>query len=163
MQEVQFISDVVINLIEGLTDFSATKIDAYYKRFDDAFVDEQNIAGRSENMFACLISVSPQTYLDTLFPVPQILLSLMIAMDSAATFLPGDKLTNCMLEIDRLIRGYQDLDELTAEQANELSGFTGGNLHRIRARRIRNDVICRELERHGSAAERSRPVLSAVE
>lgn len=106
--------------------------------------------------------MNPRVHHDTLFKGPQILLSLMIAMDETGIFLSGDRLAVCILEIDRLVRGYQELEELSAEQANELSGFTGGNLHRIRARAIRSNVIRRELERHGSAAERLRPVLSSV-
>jgi Protein of unknown function DUF262 len=163
MQEVQFVSDVAINLIEGLTDFSAGRIDRYYKLYDESFEHEEKLADRFERIFACLVSIDPSTYHDTLFSVPQILLSLMIAMDSTGHFLSGEQLGVCLLEIDRHIRGYQGLEELTAEQSNELSGFTGGNLHRIRARRIRSDVICRELEKHGSAAERLRLVLSPVE
>jgi hypothetical protein len=163
MQEVQFVSDVAINLIEGLTDFSAGKIDRYYKIYDESFEYEDNLVDRFERIFSSLVSINPDTYHNTLFSVPQILFSLMIAIDSTGNFLSDEKLGVCLLEIDRLIRGYQGLEELTAEQANELSGFTAGNLHRIRARRIRNDVICRELEKHGSAAERLRPVLSPVE
>ena len=162
MQEVQFTSDVTINLIEGLTDFSASKIDGYYKRYDNSFEHEQGLTERLERIFACLASVNPRVYHDTLFKGPQILLSLMIAMDETGVFLSGDRLAVCILEIDRLVRGYQELEELSAEQANELSGFTGGNLHRIRARAIRSNVIRRELERHGSATERLRPVLSSV-
>jgi hypothetical protein len=54
MQEVQFTSDVAINLIEGLTDFSASKIDGYYKRYDDSFEHEQDLTERFERIFACL-------------------------------------------------------------------------------------------------------------
>jgi hypothetical protein len=163
MQEVQFVSDVAINLIEGLTDFSASKIDRYYKFYDESFEHEQKLTEAFERIFSCLVSINPRAYHDTLFCVPQILFSLMIAMDETGFFLSGDRLAACLFEIDRLVRGYQELEELTAEQSNELSGFIGGNLHRIRARRIRSSLIRGELERYGSASERLRPVLPAVE
>jgi hypothetical protein len=163
MQEVQFISDIVINLIEGLTDFSAFKIDEYYKRYDESFEHEERLGECFERIFSCLASINPVTYRDTLFRGPQILLSLIVAMNETEVLLSGERLASCIFEVDRLVRGYQELEELTSEQANELSGFTGGNLHRIRARGIRNTVIHRELERHGSPADRLRPVLSPVE
>ncbi len=46
MSEVQFISDLVVNLMDGLTDFSASKLDQYYKGNDEDFprADEIEIA-----------------------------------------------------------------------------------------------------------------------
>ena len=163
MQEVQFLSDVAINLIEGLADFSATKIDAYYQRLDSIPLNTKKISLNGLKKYLLISSQSAHRRTLTLsFPFLKFYSSFMVAMDSTATFLRGDKLTNCILEIDRLIRDARTWTNLPRSRRMSSLGFTGGNLHRIRARRIRNDVICRELERHESAAERSRPVLSPV-
>jgi hypothetical protein len=39
------------------------------------------------------------------------------------------------------VAAYQDLDIKTAEQTTFLEGFTGGNLHRIKARAVRNEAL----------------------
>lgn len=147
----------------GLLDFSARKIDGYYREQDEHFPEEKDIYSRLNRIFDTLVAVKPRVYHDTFFSFPQILFSLMIAMDSISAFPNEEILSSCILDIDRVMRGYQDLSELTAQQAAELSWFTGGNLHRIRARRIRHDVISRELSRYANTAERPRSVLTAVE
>jgi hypothetical protein len=43
MQEVQFVSDLVINFIEGLIDYNPNKIKMYYKDYDEAFPQEEEL------------------------------------------------------------------------------------------------------------------------
>ena len=146
MQEVQFISDLVVNMIEGLTDFSSKKIDDYYKKYDEDFEMISDIEQRIENLFSKLVDIPPGTVRDTIFSVPQIMFSLMIIVDTerARRFSP-DQILEVMHQIDNLVGGYQEKDALSEVQKDDLLGFTGGNLHRIKARRIRDRMICEAL------------------
>ena len=146
MQEVQFISDVIINFMEGLTDFSAKKIDDYYSKFDEDFPGSRKIELRLERLFSKLVEVPVEKFADTIFSVPQILFSLMIAIGVKSGRMVGsDKLGSAMSEIDARITAYRDLAILNDVQANELQAFTGGNLHRIKARKGRHGIIIKSL------------------
>ncbi len=70
----------------------------------------------------------------------------MIIVDTerARRFSP-DQILEVMHQIDNLVGGYQEKDALSEVQKDDLLGFTGGNLHRIKARRIRNRIICEAL------------------
>ena len=164
MQEVQFLSELVINLLERkVIDFSAQTIDEYYRRYDEEFDHEAEISERLDRAFDQIIAVDPAIYADSMFSSPQILFSLIMSLDRLGIYLQKSDLISCVSNIDRSIKGYEDLEVLSAEQTNELSGFTGGNLHRIRARTIRDRVISRELQRYGPGTNGPQSLLVAVD
>jgi uncharacterized protein with ParB-like and HNH nuclease domain len=143
MQEVQFISDLVINLIEGLGDFSAGKIDTYYKKYDEDFPQVDDIGGRMDALFAKLAAISSDAFSDTVFKQYQLAFSLMVVVDrlrdrSAVTVA---RIEQVMRDVDARVATFQDLEIKTAEQTTLLDGFTGGNLHRIKARAVREEVL----------------------
>ncbi len=75
MQEVQFISDLTINLIEGLSDFSATGIDNYYKLYDEDFPQIDEVNKRMDDLFAKLAAIPPNAFTDTVFKQYQLAFS----------------------------------------------------------------------------------------
>lgn len=52
MQEVQFISDLTLNVLEGLSDYSAKRLNDLYTRFDEEFDGAVDIDERLERVFA---------------------------------------------------------------------------------------------------------------
>ena len=77
MQEVQFVSDLAINLVEGLVDFSATKINRYYKDYDVEFPQAIELSERFEDLFTKLSSVPTFVFSDTVFQQQQLAFSLL--------------------------------------------------------------------------------------
>jgi hypothetical protein len=57
MQEVQFISDLTINMINGLSDFSATAIDKFYRENDTEFPQMDDMRKRMDGLFAKLVLI----------------------------------------------------------------------------------------------------------
>lgn len=143
MQEVQFISDLVINLIEGLSDFSATKIDNYYKKYDEDFPQSGDIGERMDGLFAKLAAIQADAFADTVFKQYQLAFSLMVVVDRLRNqnAVNAAKIEQVMREIDAKVAVYRDLAVKTHEQTAFFEGFTGGNLHRISTRKIRNDAL----------------------
>jgi hypothetical protein len=147
MQEVQFISDLVINLINGLSDFSATAIDQYYKKYDEDFPQADDISARVHGIFSTLAAIPADAFSDTVFKQYQLAFSLMVVMDRLRDQAPinAAKIERVMREIDAKVAAYHELDVMTEEQSTFLVGFTGGNLHRIRTRTIRDQVLAAAL------------------
>ncbi len=81
MVEVQFASDLVMNLIEGLQDFSAPRLTNYYKRFEDDFPKEASVKKQLDRLFTQLLSLPAGTLRGTVFARPQVLFSLLLVLN----------------------------------------------------------------------------------
>lgn len=81
MNETQFISDIVFNLINGLSDFGSSKLDALYKKYDDCFDEAKDISTRLDKAFDKIASLSPERITATIFNRSPILFSLIIIID----------------------------------------------------------------------------------
>lgn len=140
MEEVQFVSDLVTNLLDGLKDFSATKLTAYYKKFDDSFPDAESLRKRLEKAFSVLLDLDSDLLRGSAFSRPQVLFSLILVIDS----MPGVRRKNleaCISAIDDRITAVRSGDQPKAMAADEYEAFAGGNQHRIRSRKKRDQVI----------------------
>lgn len=142
MQEVQFISDLAINMINGLSDFDAKAIDRFYKQKDEEFAEMDDIERRMEGLFTKLVAIPVRTFKDTVFKQYQLAFSLMVVVDRIRAQNPSaEAIEQVMRDIDAKVSAYQELDVKTEEQSRFLEGFIGGNLHRIKTRSIRDQAI----------------------
>jgi len=145
MQELQFVSDLVVNLIQGLSDYSASQLAAYYKKYDESFPMEEEVGIRLESIFQKLVCLDVSDFTDTIFKSAQLVFSLMMVIDAAgADRIKLDKMHRVMRDIDTQVTAYLgDRDLIT--DAHIVVAFTGGNLHRIRSRSVRHDILMRAL------------------
>lgn len=142
MQEVQFISDLAINMINGLSDFNAKAIDNFYRDNDAEWAQLEDISKRMEILFAKLIAVPPAAFKDTVFKQYQVAFSLMIVVDRLRDTNPTiEIIERAIYNIDTHVVALSEKDVRTEEDASLLEGFTGGNLHRIKTRTIRDQAI----------------------
>lgn len=63
-QEIEFVADIVLNLMKGLSDFSAAKLDRVYKDNDEEFPDSKSIRGRLDECFTNNPPVSDKSLID---------------------------------------------------------------------------------------------------
>jgi hypothetical protein len=140
MQEVQFMADLIINLIEGLIDYNPAKIKKYFKDFDEEFPQEEDIAKRLEAVFQRLASLNPTDFSDTIFRSAQIAFSLIVVLDLKRAAMPSvEKIRDVIRGLDA---GVTDaIEDPTDSDPRLLAGYTGGNLHRIKSRQIRQDIL----------------------
>lgn len=142
MQEVQFISDLAINMINGLSDFNAKAIDNFYRDNDTEWALMDEISKRMESLFAKLVAVPAGAFKDTIFKQYQLAFSLMIVVDRIRAQNPAaEEIEQVIRDIDARVAATLEKDAKTEEESNLLEGFTGGNLHRIKTRTIRDQVI----------------------
>jgi hypothetical protein len=142
MQEVQFVSDLAINMINGLGDFSAAAIDKFYRTNDADFPQIDDVSQRMEALFAKLAVVPAAAFKDTVFRQYQLAFSLMVVVDRIRAQNPtAEKIEAVIRDIDAKVTAFQELDVRTDEQSTFIEGFTGGNLHRIKSRTIRDQAI----------------------
>jgi hypothetical protein len=140
MQEVQFMSDLVINLIEGLVDYNPAKIKKYFKQFDEEFPQEEDLATRLEAVFQRLASLNPKDLSDTIFKSAQIAFSLMLVLDRKRDHMPSvERIRDVIQSVDAGVTSA--VENPTDTDPRLLNGFTGGNLHRIRSREIRDALL----------------------
>lgn len=81
MNEIQFISDIVLNFVNGLSDFSSSKLDTLYKDYDDSFDEAKDISTRLDKAFDKIASLPPERITATIFNRSPILFSLIIIID----------------------------------------------------------------------------------
>ena len=81
MLEVQFVSDLTLNLINGLSDYSAPAIDKIYKEYDEDFPQRDDIAKRMDTVFSKVASLEPGTIQDTIFSRQPLFFSLFLVLD----------------------------------------------------------------------------------
>jgi hypothetical protein len=142
MQEVQFVSDVVHNMINGLSDFSAYALTRTYSLFDDDFPLEEDIAQRWNDIFSLLVQLEDHRLRDSIFRVPQIFFSLLLTLDGGRVNpLSLRQIDEFIVAADQNIATLQERAHISEAERQRLEAFSGGNLHRIRARRARADFL----------------------
>jgi len=67
MQEYQFLSDLVVNFMQGLSDYSPKLIEKYFRDYDEEFPEEDGIKNRLDHVFNLLSRVRPEIFGDTIF------------------------------------------------------------------------------------------------
>ncbi len=117
MDEVQFISDVTINFIEGIIAFNQSKIDKYYKENEDAFAESEDISKRFNKIFDVLLSLNPNTIKQTIFFRQPIFFSLMLVIDRIKK--PNiNIIQKGLTEIDNRFNSDVPLDKRTKDDLN---------------------------------------------
>lgn len=140
MMEVQFVSDLVMNLEEGLQDFSATKLTKYYEKYDEGFPNADPIKNRLEKIYSILLEQKQDVLKGSIFCRPQVLFSLMLVLDRMK-HANRQKLEHCITDIDSRVRAVRTGDNPQAIAPDVYEAFSSGNMHRIRFRSKRDSVI----------------------
>ena len=141
MLEVQFISDLALNLLVGLSDFRPNDIDAIYDKFDEDFPDREQIAHRFDRVFDFIASLDVIAIKDTVFSRQPIFFSLLIVLDSLGTF-NRQGVENGIYEMDA--RMQQD-EENQDEKDLQFMRASLATTQRINQRKTRDAYIRRFL------------------
>ena len=142
MNEVQFISDLALNLLVGLSDFSPAKLYDTYRKFDEDFPHQAEVAQRMDKLFDFIVDIKPSIIRDTIFKRQPIFFSLLLVMDSMEKLLVP-KVMKSLYEIDA--RFHQDSEYQTEDDQQFFAACTAST-QRIRQRTIRDNYIRRFLQ-----------------
>lgn len=146
MAEVQFVSELVINILDGLRDYNAKEIDQYYHNFDDKFSEEKALAQRFEKVFAKIAQIEVEAIRDTIFSRSPLFFSLFLIVDSSDGKIEAAKIQRCLYEIDKSFNSDLPLNERSKSDAEFYLACTS-NMHRIKSRQIRDKYIRRVLSK----------------
>ena len=67
MLEVQFVADLCLNFINGLSDYRTQVLDDLYKNNDNEFLEEPDMANRFDRCFSLIAGLPTGTISDTIF------------------------------------------------------------------------------------------------
>lgn len=141
MNEVQFVSDLALNLLEGLSDFSAAKLNRIYKENDEEFATREDLTVRFDRLFDLIVQLGPTTIKDTIFRRQPILFSLLVVLDSIQ-HLDAKPIKNALYEMDAR---FND-EEIQSDEDKEFITASTATTQRIKQRQIRDTYIRGYLE-----------------
>lgn len=139
MNEVQFMADLIINLIDGLTGYSSKKLDDYYKKYDDNFEYGEVISVELNNIFDKIICLNPDVFINTIFQRPPLFFSLIMAIQDRLTDVDTKRLEQSLIDIDAIynIENIKEKSPQDIDFYNAISATTQGE----KQRKIRDEYI----------------------
>jgi uncharacterized protein with ParB-like and HNH nuclease domain len=140
MLEVQFVSELAINMLNGLQDYSERGITKVYEEFDETFHHRASLESRMERIWAKLVTLKPDAIKDTIFSRSPLFFSLFIILDSIKARITKTILEDALWEIDERFSSGVPLTARPKKEAAFVVACTS-NLHRIPSRRIRDSYI----------------------
>jgi hypothetical protein len=141
MSEVQFVSELAMAMIDGLQDYSAAKIDSYYRDNDEAFPEMEEVLMRMELAFRKILSLDKKTITETIFHRSPIFFSLFLIIDSMADDPPTtEELQRILWRIDERFNAQVALADRPKLEADFIVACSS-NPHRIKSRQIREEYL----------------------
>jgi hypothetical protein len=135
MNEVQFMSDLIYNIIYGLSDYTTKNIDKLYKENDETFDKEDDVTIILDNVFDCIANIDPKKFSDTIFCRQPIFFSLFLIINEMGC--PNGKLLEKIIfEIDARFK-----DDNPSDEDKEFRNACSSSTQRIAQRKIRQAYI----------------------
>ena len=136
MAEVQFISDLTLNMLEGLSDANQRKLNNIYKLYDEDFPNVSDIARRLDRVFDFIVKLDVSYIRDTIFVRQPIFFSLVMVLDSLDA-LSKRRVEKALNEMDSR---YLDREN-HSEADRKFYDASVATTQRIRQRQVRSDYI----------------------
>lgn len=140
MLEVQFISDLVMNMLKGLSDYSAKRLNAIYSEYDEDFPDAADITGRLDRVFQCIATLNPNVIRDTIFRRQPIFFSLLVVLDTLRPIPDRQTLEFALHGIDAMFNASLSPSDRPASDLAFIAACTAST-QRIKARLVRDEYI----------------------
>jgi len=140
MEEVQFVSDLTLNFLNGLSDYSAAKLDKIYAQYDEDFPQQTEMEARFERVFSTIAGLSPASIRDTVFSRPPLFFSLCLVLDTKRRRLSPNRIETALHEIDRILRSDIPISDRKKAEAEFIAACTAST-QRIKQRTARNSFI----------------------
>ena len=140
MQEVQFVSELVIGLLHGLTDYSVKAIDEIYARFDAVFDDRAILGDRMEGIFSQVAAVDPSAVRDTIFSRSPLFYTLFLVLATMSKPPSSKALAEGLFHIDKSFNSDTPLPDRPPADADFFVACTS-NMHRIKSRKVRDEYV----------------------
>jgi hypothetical protein len=135
MNEVQFVSDLILNMTNGISDFNPNTLDKIYEDNDEEFQNQSTISSRLNAVFEQIYAIDRRAIVDTIFQRQPLIFSLVLALDGHA--ITKSKLESVLYQIDS---EFKD-EALKTPEVEAFRNAVGASTQRIASRRIRDAYI----------------------
>ena len=142
MNEVQFISDLTLNFLEGLSGLSQKKLNDVYDKFDECFPHRDEMTRRLDRLFDFIVNLDLSAISDTVFSRQPLFFSLLLVLDSQEN-IEGRRVEEALYEMDAR---YQLESERQTVADREFVSASTATTQRIQQRKIRYNYIRRFLD-----------------
>ncbi|MBU4383458.1 MAG: DUF262 domain-containing protein [Proteobacteria bacterium] len=140
MSEVQFISDLTLNFLNGLSDYSSQKLDKVYEQFDEQFQRASEMESIMEEVFIKIASLKPEVIKDTVFRRQPLFFSLCYVLGSSNRKTALDAIENTAYKIDEILNSDTPVAQRPKDDV-EFYNACSASTQRIKQRRIRDNFI----------------------
>jgi hypothetical protein len=140
MTEVEFISELALNMKYGLSAHSAYALDKFYREFDEEFEEQYGFEDRTEKVFSKIAEMNPSAVRDTIFSRVPLFFSLFVVLDSINADIEKSKLEDSLYEIDRSFNSGIPITERSEKDADFYIACTS-TTQGIKSREIRNAYL----------------------
>lgn len=140
MVEVQFISDLLLNMKRGLSTYNAGVLTKFYKEYDNEFPEQNEYENRMERVFSKIAEIDQVAIKDTIFKRTPLFFSLFLVLDSIDKDIKKSALEGALFEIDRIFSSDTTISEKEKEDA-EFYFACSSTTQGIKSREIRDKYI----------------------
>jgi hypothetical protein len=140
MREVQFTAELAMALIDGMSDFSAARVDAAYRRWDEDFPDRDAVSKHLNRVYKMIATLRPETIKDTIFSRSPVFYSLILVLDSLKKLPTKSTLEEALDEIDTRFHDPRPAPERPEKDLAFVAACTAST-QRIASREARFDYI----------------------
>ena len=140
MLEVQFVSDLVYNLLNGLSDFSNTRLNGLYATNDETFKESDSIAARLDTVFSLIAALPPRFIKDTVFSRQPIFFSLFLVIDAIGSKAARGRLPDVITKVDSMFNAEITPDHRPRADLQFIDACTAST-QRIKTRKIRDKYL----------------------
>jgi hypothetical protein len=144
MVEVQFVAELALNMINGLSDYSSARLDKFYAKYDESFSHLEDITARLEKVFAKIVELEPEVIRDTIFARSPLFFTLFILLDSIDCKVRTSKLRETLYAIDQSFNSDKPLNERKKPDADFYLATTAST-QRIKSRQVRHNYLSKAL------------------
>lgn len=140
MAEVQFTAEVAMAMVNGMSDFSAARVDRAYKDWDEDFPSREDVAHRLERVYQLVVSLDSDAIGGTIFSRSPVFYSLLLVLDGMSRLPSRGALELALYDIDSHFNDPRPAAERPQEDLDFVAACTAST-QRIRSREVRFDYI----------------------
>ena len=144
MQEVQFVADLTLNMIYGLSDYSAAKLDKIYEENEERFRKVNSMTRRMERLFGKVAAIDPTAIRDTIFSRQPLFFTLCVVLDSYKAKISKYQIKRALYRIDENLNSDTPFSKRSKADSDFYTACTAST-QRIKSRRIRDKYLRRAL------------------
>jgi len=142
MQEIEFIADLTLNFLNGLSDYRGIELDQLYKDNEEEFPSADDVARRLESCFRQIATLSPNVIADTIFSRQPLFFSLIMVLDAAKGNVGAKSLEKALYAINERFNADTPVAERPKADAQFYEACRAST-QRIKSRRVRDQYLKR--------------------